>query len=74
MTIDRIKGRIAYLCDLPGCHEGLETETRYFAEAREAAKEEGWVTRKRDDTWENYCCASHEEMRFRGQSLVRPKP
>lgn len=73
MTIERIKGCVAYSCDLPGCHEGLETDRRDFGEARDLAKEEGWVTRPRDDIWKNYCCKAHEEMDFRGQSLVRGK-
>lgn len=70
MTTERIKGKLAYTCDLRGCHEALETEETDFALARVEAKEAGWLTRKRDDGWKNFCCANHEDMDFRGQSLV----
>lgn len=69
--IERIKGRIAFLCDIDGCHEGLETETGDFRTASDEAKEAGWQFRNRDGEWKHYCSAQHEQMGFNGQSITR---
>jgi hypothetical protein len=74
MTIDRIKGKVAFLCDLDGCGEGLETGEGEFARAMGAAREEGWLTRQRNGQWKHFCCANHEEMDWRGQKIVTAKP
>lgn len=71
MTTDRIKGKVAFFCDLPGCREDLETESGDFMAAKDEAKEEGWQFRNRDGEWKHFCCATHEEMDYRGQSLVK---
>jgi hypothetical protein len=39
--IDRIKGRIAFICD--ECQDGLETEEFVFDDAVEEAKLAGWM-------------------------------
>jgi hypothetical protein len=67
MSSDRIKGNVSFFCDLDGCEEGLETETKDFKEAASDAKEAGWQFRKREEVW----CAAHEEMDYRGQSLAK---
>lgn len=72
MTTDRVKGKVAYTCDLNGCLEGYETSHGSFKEAAEEAKSEGWAFAKRDDEWKHFCCRRHEEMEYRGQSLVKP--
>lgn len=56
MTIERIKGCIAFICD--NCDEGLETEEESFAAAREAMAGEGWIIRKRGDEWAHFCGAA----------------
>lgn len=71
MSIDRIKGNVAFFCDLNGCTESIETSTGDFSAANAEAKEEGWCVRKHDDEWKNFCCARHAEMNWRGQSLCR---
>lgn len=73
MTTDYIKGNVAYTCDLAGCLEGYETSHGRFKDAAEEAKAEGWVFANRDGEWKHFCCRNHEEMNFRGQSLVRTK-
>ena len=73
MTVDRIKNNVAFFCDLPGCLEGLETEHRDFQSANAEAKVRGWLFRNRDGDWKHYCCRAHEEMGYRGQSLVKGK-
>lgn len=71
MSIDRIKGSVAFFCDLPGCEEGIETGERDFIEAKDHAKAEGWQFRKRDpEGWKQFCCDGHAVMDYRGQSLV----
>jgi len=69
MTAERIKGKVALQCDLKGCHDGLETSSGDFTTALNEARQEGWVTRKRDDGWKHFCCQRHEEMDYRGQSI-----
>ncbi len=68
--IDRIKGSIAFFCDLKGCEEGVETGERDFKEASNHAKSEGWLFRKRGDVWKHFCSEGHEEMDYRGQSIT----
>lgn len=70
MSIDRIKGNVTFLCDLRGCDNDLETATGDFAEAKDEAKQEGWQFRNRDGEWKHFCCRTHEEMDFRGQSIT----
>lgn len=70
VTLERIKNDISFHCDLKGCDEGLETGEDDFAEAKDVAKEAGWQFRKREDGWKHFCSRIHEEMDFRGQSLV----
>lgn len=69
--IERIKGEIAFHCDLHGCHDGIETGEKDFAEAKATAQAEGWQFRRRDEAWKHFCCSAHEGMDFRGQSLVK---
>jgi hypothetical protein len=38
--IDRIKGRIAFICD--ECQDGLETDEYELPEATKVMKEQGW--------------------------------
>lgn len=71
MTIERIKGCVAFHCDLKGCDDSIETATGDFSEARDEAKEAGWQFRKRDDVWKHFCSTGHEEMDYRGQSIPR---
>lgn len=59
MTIDGIKGKLAFICN--NCDEGLETEQSDFAAARQAMQDEGWITRKRGDEWEHFCSAACAE-------------
>lgn len=59
MSIDRIKGQIAFICD--NCDEGLETEQSDFGTAREVLRDEGWIARKRGDQWEHFCSAACAE-------------
>lgn len=70
MTIERIKNNVAYFCDLDGCLESLETEHKDFPSANAEAKVRGWVFRNRDGEWKHFCSKHHEEMDFRGQSIV----
>jgi len=69
MTGERIKGKVAFHCDLKGCNEGIETDSGDFTTALNEARAEGWLTRKRDDVWKHFCCQTHEEMDYRGQSI-----
>ena len=71
MSIERIKGAIAFHCDTQGCDDGLETGEDDFLEAKDAAKHEGWLFRNRDGEWKHYCCERHEEMAFRGQAICK---
>jgi hypothetical protein len=73
MSIDRIKGKVAFFCDTGGCLASLETEHGDFAAARGEAKEAGWTFRLRA-IWKHYCCPAHEEMDFRGQKIVGRQP
>lgn len=70
MSVERIKVAVAFLCDLKGCNNDLETGEKDFTEAGSAAKEEGWEFRKRDGVWKHFCCRTHEEMDFRGQWIT----
>jgi len=70
MSVERLKGKVAFLCDLKGCENGLETDTGDFYAAKDKAREEGWVYRFRDGEWLHFCCENHEEMQFRGQTLA----
>lgn len=63
--IERIKGAIAYTCDLEGCHEGIETGEREFSDALQYAKAEGWVAAKRNGEWKHFCSAAHERQNYR---------
>lgn len=65
MSTDRIKGKIAFLCDGADCSEGLETDHAEFAEALEQAKEEGWLVRKRGETWMHFCSSGCEGADYR---------
>jgi len=56
MSIERIKGCIAFVCD--NCDEGLETEERDFAAAREATAAEGWIVRRLRGEWKHFCSAA----------------
>jgi hypothetical protein len=67
MTIERIKGKISFFCDLESCDEGLETDEADFQDAKWKADDEGWLFRRRDGEWKHYCCAAHEEKDYRGQ-------
>jgi hypothetical protein len=53
MSIERIKGCIAFVCD--SCDEGFETEERDFAAAREAMAAEGWIVRRQGGEWKHFC-------------------
>lgn len=70
MTIDRIKGAIAFICDLEDCGDGIETGCKDFMEAKQHAKDEDWQFRNRDGVWKHFCCRAHEEMAWRGQRLT----
>jgi hypothetical protein len=70
MTTERIKGCIAFYCDLPGCTESVETGEREFNEASASVKADGWCFRKRGAVWKHFCHYTHEEKDFRGQKLV----
>lgn len=73
MSIERIKGRVSFFCDLNGCDEAIETSHRDFGEAKDEAKAEGWQFRKPEDEWKHFCCDGHAEMSWRGQSIARAK-
>lgn len=47
MALDRIKGRIAFICD--ECQDGLETDEFELEEANRVAKQEGWKNVRRED-------------------------
>ena len=47
MALDRIKGRIAFICD--ECQDGLETDEYELDEANEVAKEAGWKNIHKDN-------------------------
>ena len=59
MSIERIKGCIAFVCD--NCDDGLETGTSDFHAACAVAREEGWHVRKIDGEWNHFCCAACAE-------------
>ena len=66
MAIERIKGAVAFFCDLDGCDEGIETDERQFEDALSHAKAEGWVFAKRGpNEWSHFCCAAHEQANYR---------
>ena len=65
MSIERIKGNVAFFCDRNSCTESIDTETRDFAEAKDMAKEEGWVFAKRGENWKHFCSAKCERDNFR---------
>lgn len=71
MTIERIKGAVAFTCDLQGCHEGLETGERDFADANAQAKAEGWVFAQRHGDWKHFCSAEHERADFRLRGVTK---
>ena len=45
--LDRIKGRIAFICD--ECQDGLETDEYEFDDALKYAKEQGWKSIRLDE-------------------------
>lgn len=47
MALDRIKGRIAFICD--ECQDGFETDEYELDDAIKVAKSEGWVNVRRED-------------------------
>jgi hypothetical protein len=55
MSIDRVKGKIAFTCD--DCGDGYETGSSDFYEALDEAKSEGWAAVKDNDTgeWKHFC-------------------
>lgn len=65
MSLERIKGKVAFECDGPGCHEGIETGEGDLSEAVQEAKREGWRILKRGNTFKHFCsveCAdAHED-------------
>ncbi len=71
MSIDRIKGAVAFFCDLGGCDNSIETGESQFGDAILAAKDEGWKIRNRDGIWKHFCCDRHQEMDWRGQKIAR---
>jgi hypothetical protein len=57
MSVDRVKGNVAFFCDAPGCIKSLDTDTADFTEARECAKAEGWIIVKVPGDFHHYCSA-----------------
>jgi hypothetical protein len=59
MSIERVGGRIAFVCDGDGgsCGETLQTETANFNDAIQVLRsnEDGWVAVKEDGEWEHLC-------------------
>lgn len=47
MVLDRIKGRIAFICD--ECQDGLETDEFDLEDAVRSAKQDGWKNIKKED-------------------------
>ena len=47
MALDRIKGRIAFICD--ECQDGLETDEFDLEDAVRSAKQDGWKNIKNED-------------------------
>lgn len=47
MSTERIKGKVAFICDGNKCPEGIETDCGDFHEALERAKSEGWLIEMR---------------------------
>lgn len=55
MSITNHEGNLVMQCDY--CQKFLEVEeTNDFNRVIEASKESGWLNRKIDDKWGNYCC------------------
>lgn len=72
MSLDRIKGAVAFFCDCGGCETGIETGEREFTAAVQHARDAGWEFRRREGgEWKHYCCRGHEEYDFRGQSISK---
>jgi hypothetical protein len=53
MSIERIYGEIAFICD--ECSDTMETGEADFTEALANAKMEGWVSMKVGGDWNHYC-------------------
>ena len=53
MSIRRHNKMIVFCCDY--CDQELETEETEFEEAREVAKDQEWLLRKKDGEWLNFC-------------------
>lgn len=58
MSITRDHGEFVVECDAPHCHVTLETGARDFDGARDAMRNEQWITRKSHITnheWKHFC-------------------
>lgn len=55
MSVERIDGKIHFLCDDVHCNEYIDCETGNFGEAVEVAKEAGWKIRNVNGAWANFC-------------------
>lgn len=55
MSVERIKGKIAFNCDGRNCAMGLETDTSDFATAKEQLEDEGWLTEQHKGEYRHYC-------------------
>lgn len=69
MTVERIKGNVAFTCDLEGCDEAIETGTGDFRTALDEATEDGWRFLTREGAFKHFCRVKHAEMDYRGENL-----
>jgi hypothetical protein len=60
MTTQRIKGEIAFSCDL--CPDTFESGTRDWADAWRAAKEKGWQAIRTEKGFEHVCRSCGSEL------------
>lgn len=62
--IDRIKQKIVFSCDEPGCDEFLETDAVDMELANEVRKDAEWMAyrKKRDEPWLNVCPSCQEAI------------
>lgn len=64
MSHDKNDDIHTFLCDGAKCNEFYEGFTgEGFKESLDAAKDEGWVARKKNNEWEHYCPACQEDRK-----------
>lgn len=71
MSIERIKGFVAFVCD--HCDDGFESTTRNFNDALEELRHEGWRIRRIGVEWHHFC-SLHCEQSYIAEERKKGRP